>query len=87
MSKLSDNERRNINRATTFGYPQCCIASFVERSRVPVNILVEMNKIDTRKLDGTGYVPCALCNESKSEVELIEVITLNRTHHKPFPNE
>lgn len=59
------------------GYPQCCIDSF--------SVLAHMNKPE-RKLTGTGYVPCAECNQ-KTETELVTVIQENRDPSlPPFPH-
>lgn len=40
-------------------------------------------KVD-RKLKGTGFVPCAVCN-LKSEEEILEEISRNRVCPVPFP--
>lgn len=56
------------------GFPKCCIDEFLE----------ECGNKGKRKLDGTGYVPCRICNE-KSEQELIEAISIKRVCKDPFP--
>jgi hypothetical protein len=67
-----------------YGYPECCVKDFIQRvvdyrQGKPLAFL-------ERKLDGTGYIPCLICNE-KSEEELLTVISSNRKCKKPFPME
>lgn len=59
------------------GYPKCCVEAFC----------IEFHSDrSARKLEGTGYVPCAACNEF-SEAALIARINLNRDSRLPaFPN-
>jgi hypothetical protein len=57
-----------------YGYPMCCIEEF---------LIVEIPR-PVRKFSGTGYIPCAKCNE-KTEQVMIDEIEKNRTWHKPFP--
>lgn len=64
-------------RGRYYGYPECCIESFIN--------LEHLGSPD-RKLKGTGYVPCAKC-DSKTEVELIDIINSNRKAPRPFPRE
>lgn len=59
-----------------FGYPACCIGSFI--MDIAHDRLATREK---RKLDGTGYIPCAECNR-KSEDELILNINKNRRGEK-----
>ena len=60
------------------GYPKCCIDSFCD--------LAHLDE-PSRKLNGTGYIPCAQCNE-KSEEDLVRVIKANRDPSlMPFPFE
>jgi hypothetical protein len=67
------------------GYPECCIAYFAVRSiafyfgqLIPIP--------EGTKLRGTGFVPCAMCNETKSEAQLLAEIAHNRQVNTPFPN-
>lgn len=64
-----------------FGYPQCCIDEFVKGFIAGTGF-----KRKKRKLNGTGYVPCAACNK-KSEKQLLKTIATNRKHAEPFPNQ
>lgn len=57
----------------TLGYPSCCINDFIERK----------GPAPTRKLCGTGYVPCKDCDLNYSEDELIANINLKRAKHLP----
>jgi len=61
-----------------FGYPDCCIAAF----------LANTHRGDrSRKLCGTGYVPCAACNARYTEQELVDHIKARRDPSLPaFPD-
>ena len=59
-----------------YGYPACCIAAFEQLIRDKIK--------SPRKLKGTGYIPCAACNE-KTEAALITAINTTRMCPKPFP--
>ena len=61
-----------------FGYPECCVAAF--------RMLEHFGKDVEYKLNGTGYIPCSVCNE-KSEEELLETIAKNRKCPTPFPED
>lgn len=66
-----------------FGYPPCCIGEFVIWA---IKSDKEIAKRSSRKLCGTGYVPCVKCNE-KSDVELIAEINERRSSDlEAFPN-
>lgn len=60
------------------GYPECCIAEFEERFRTG-----DFQR-GPRKFHGTGFVPCAACNEKPAE-ELEAIIAENRICKYPFP--
>ncbi len=64
-----------------FGYPDCCITEFE-------NFIKSRGKADRgkRKLSGTGYVPCAVCNK-KTVKELKEQIKSTRICPLPFPQD
>ncbi len=64
------------------GYPECCIKEFCERMNGQGPPLARM-----RQLTGTGYVPCAKCDE-KDVFELLHNIAINRDKRlKFFPNQ
>ncbi len=66
-----------------FGYPECCIDDFVEFISGPI-----LSFRKPRLLDGTGFVPCRVCNTTKSEEELVAEINANRSpDQKPFPED
>lgn len=73
----SVNVQDVINDGILFGYPKCCIDEFVYKERDEEKVI--------RKLFGTGYVPCAVCHESKTEQELVDAINKNRNLPLPFP--
>lgn len=75
MSKSYTLKESWTIRGRYYGFPECCIQSFLTLSHVGG---------PDRKLDGTGYIPCLDCNE-KSEEELIAQITANRKSRLPFP--
>lgn len=77
MSKEYTLEESWTIRGRYYGFPECCIESFLTLSHVSG---------PDRKLDGTGYVPCLKCNE-KSEEELIQIINSNRRSPRPFPED
>ena len=56
-----------------FGYPDCCISEFIYciASRT-------IHRRETRKLAGTGYIPCYECNSKYTEQELVDNINKNR---------
>lgn len=67
----------NIKRGKEFGYPDCCILEFVEGM---VKMFSDVPKVLPKdfKLKGTGFVPCASCNNTKSEDELVDEINQKR---------
>ena len=67
----------NIKRGKEFGYPDCCILEFVEGM---VKMFSDVPKVLPKdfKLKGTGFVPCASCNNTKSEDELVDEINSKR---------
>lgn len=67
-----------------FGYPQCCINSFIKHATVPLWYESITLYPEGRKLSGTGYVPCPECNAKFTEKELIDNINKNRRHDVPF---
>lgn len=58
-----------------FGYSRCCIKAFSKGNHIGM---------PPRKLHGSGYIPCDVCNE-KSEETLISEIRKRRRHHQSFP--
>lgn len=63
------------------GYPLCCVQSFDADM-----MLRRWMTRGKRKLAGTGYIPCAVCNDTKTEEELKDAINANRQHSIPFPD-
>ena len=64
-----------------YGFPRCCIEEFVLYAESGSYL-----ERETRKLSGTGYVPCTKCNQ-KSEEELVKIINDNRLHWQKFPKD
>lgn len=72
-----------VDMGIYYGYPMCCIGAFIDR-------MMDFkdngySKTAPRKFHGTGYIPCAVCN-NKSEDELLATIARNRRCRKPFPH-
>lgn len=63
-----------------FGYPQCCIDSFIVLTG-SVN-----NPLGAKVGNSTGFIPCPVCAQKviSEEVELKELI-INRECPEPFP--
>ena len=62
-----------VAHGMNYGYPPCCIGEFVIHC-----IKNTYKKRETRKLNGTGYVPCCKCNAKFTEKELIQNINRAR---------
>ena len=63
-----------------YGYPHCCIMAFCN--------LDHIKDKTPRQLEGTGYVPCDVCNSRYGLVQLISHINQNRDKSlMQFPNE
>lgn len=65
-------------RGKHLGYPSCCIEDFIR--------LWDVWPKPKRKLDGTGYRPCAECNENFTVSQLVENIQAKRECPTPFPD-
>lgn len=65
-------------RGKHFGYPDCCIKAFYAELNLSPSIPKR-----TRKLWGTGYIPCERCN-ALTEQQLIDNINLRRVCPYPF---
>ena len=73
--KGESNYERMIRLGKGLGYPDCCIQAFLTE---------DFRTRPIRKLEGTGYVPCAECNK-KSPQELVSIINANRKCVERFP--
>lgn len=60
-----------------YGFPQCCVNEFVSGASMG----------QTRKFEGTGYIPCEHCNENVEKDKLITYINENRLHPTCFPED
>lgn len=73
---MNEQQRHWFKQGMLFGYPDCCIEAFITLNHLGS---------DARKLNGTGFIPCAKCNHTKTEEEMIYEINLNRyLGYKPF---
>lgn len=57
------------------GYPTCCIKSFLGLSHITDPTI--------RKLEGTGFIPCVHCNETKTTGEMVDEINRARNPNLP----
>lgn len=69
-----------ISIGSYLGYPKCCIDYFG-------SVVMPLGGVPTRKLNGTGFIPCPECNDKYTEQELIDIINENRQSPFPFPNQ
>lgn len=60
-----------------YGFPTCCVEAFNRLDHIGGSSL---------QLEGTGYIPCAQCNASKTEQELREAIAAKRLAPYKFPH-
>ena len=63
-----------IERGQEYGYPDCCIKSFVDDA-------CDWRRIEARTVrlfNGTGFVPCVDCNVNRSVSELTNLINSRR---------
>lgn len=66
-----------IQAGLQFGYPLCCINAFCNMAHVGGSV---------RKLNGTGFVPCKVCNQTKTEAFMRDEIQKARDPSiPPFP--
>lgn len=85
MKKLEKLAPEVYSLGRKLGYPECCIDFFALRmlglmafgTRVPIP--------DNYRLVGTGFIPCPMCNATKTEEQLVEEIGQNRAVDAPFP--
>lgn len=74
---MTEQQRHWLKTGLLFGYPNCCVDSFLQLNHLKTGIV--------RKLNGTGFIPCDRCNIHKTEEEMIQEINKNRCREfKPF---
>jgi hypothetical protein len=67
------------------GYPDCCIADFLDRWVNDKETTSIQNTI-SYKTGYTGFVPCdACCDKIARKETTISGLITNRRHHEPFP--
>jgi hypothetical protein len=74
-----------VKEGIYFGYPPCCILEFV-MFIIDYKKGIKTDNRGARKFHGTGYVPCAECN-NKTEEELLSHIEKHRKCELSFPNQ
>jgi hypothetical protein len=63
-----------------FGYPQCCIDSFVNKLYTP-----KRSRVAIFVSKHTGFIPCSYCSwKVLSKKCKLEDLIVNRTSNKPF---
>ena len=77
LKKCSESEcEQERADGRKYGYPQCCIDSFCDDLSDISKLMSEER--GSRKLTGTGYIPCVDCNEKYTVEQLIDNINTNR---------
>lgn len=76
MRSAEDDHMQEREAGGNYGYPQCCIDSFCSDLSDIHRLMSEER--GTRKLTGTGYIPCVDCNEKYTVEQLIDNINTNR---------
>ena len=67
-----------------FGYPKCCIKSFIDR--VEAEEYKMPSRIQQKVCKGTGFVPCSYCAwKVLSKQCTLKDLIVNRKHRVPFP--
>lgn len=75
---MSDRDNSWLIKGKYYGYPVCCIKSFVE--------LKHLKKEWPNKFAGTGYIPCEACAKHLTMLEMQANINANRDKGlAPFP--
>lgn len=72
---MTPQQKYWLKMGRAFGYPTCCIQSFIELRHIEDQVV--------RKLNGTGYIPCAQCNITKTKEQMIQEINKNRSREYP----
>ena len=77
LKKCSESEcEQERSDGRKYGYPQCCIDSFCDDLSDISKLMSEER--GSRKLTGTGYIPCVDCNEKYTVEQLIDNINTKR---------
>ena len=77
----------SIESGIYYGYPTCCIEEFaIYRLQISGSIAGLEIRTQPRLCDGSGFVPCKICNLKRTRRELEEDIEKFRTCPVPFPN-
>lgn len=76
IQSAEDDHMQERESGDNYGYPQCCIDSFCDDLSDISKLMSEER--GTRKLTGTGYIPCVDCNEKYTVEQLIDNINTNR---------
>lgn len=89
----SDQVKDNIEYWTMmgkyFGYPDCCIKDFIDRSLkvLQAKVLEDIPPHTKQQMDvsfGTGFVPCDAC-ANKVTRETLSTLIVDRSCKYPFP--
>lgn len=72
---MTPQQKYWLKMGRAFGYPTCCIQSFLELRHIEDQVV--------RKLNGTGYIPCAQCNITKTKEQMIQEV--NKTRSDDYP--
>lgn len=89
MSDHTDHWRR---MGKHFGYPDCCIESFIQRAScmLDTGLRIELTHAQERVHNHTGFIPCDTCSREvlSGEKKLCELIDEDsRTCPYKFPTD
>ena len=90
ITSLTDSEIaynfKWIENGLYYGYPVCCIVSFVQNNaRGNFDARSSRKRIDG--VDGHGYIPCNACHCKLASGFSIHKLLINRKHLLLFPND
>lgn len=84
------SDQHFISNGNYFGYPKCCINSFVYPIKKYGYIILWSDRSELqKKVSKNGFIPCKkhakMILEGKLKIE--DLILPTRKHEKPFPKE
>ena len=84
---LTEDNKHFIINGLYFGYPSCCIKSFIEG----LSLLYSSNRFTYSQslfMDGSGFIPCHGCSVKMIKKDLIKKdLIKNRIHIEEYPND
>jgi len=74
--EVIDQREMWLDNGKMFGYPSCCIDSFLNKTQNKKQLMVNMN---------TGFTPCVKCTETIKRPRDIEKLIVGRDTEYEFP--